>query len=210
PLMLSVVKPRRQRAARHPFLAPPWDEDHPAMRRIDATLPADHQARWLVRLVSQLDLTALRLSYAGYGSLAYPVDLLLACVLFMYSQGDRSPAPWARLARFDDQCKWLLRGLFPSRCRLYAFRDRLEPFLNDWHQQLLRRAIAQGITSAARGSLDGTLVAALASRHQLMSPRRVDRRLLLLRLLVWLDGEGPQPDLAARLAELPRLLLGPA
>ena len=205
--MLSGVKSPRHRAVRHPFLTPPWDEDHPAMRRIDATLPADHHARWLLRLVSQLDLTALRLCYANRGSLAYPVEPLLAFVLLMYSQGELSPARWAHHAKYDDQAKWLLRGLLPSRSRLYAFRDRLEPFLDEWHQQLLRWAIAEGITSAARGSLDGSLVAALASRHQLMSPRRVDRRLLLLRRLVWLEGEGPQPDLAARLADLPWLLV---
>ena len=76
--MLAVQKPRRKRSARDPFLVPLWADDHPALRRIDPTLPSDHHARWLVRVISHLDLTAFRLSYAGYGSLAYPVELLLA------------------------------------------------------------------------------------------------------------------------------------
>jgi transposase len=189
-LMLSVCPPRRKSAKRHPFLAPLWDDHHPAFRRINSTLPRDHHARWLVTVVSHLDLTAFRLSYAGYGSLAYPVELLLAFVLFVYSQGILSPAEWARRARYDDQCKWLLRGLQPCRSQLYTFRDRVEPFLDDWHQQLLAWAIAARITTAARGSLDGTFVAALASRHRLLSVRRVDRRLALLCLLVWLDEQG--------------------
>src|SRR4051794_31792687 len=111
PLMLPLPKPSRKRSTRHPFRDPLWDDDHPAFRRIDATLPPDHHARWLVRVVAQLDLPAFRLSYAGYGSLAYPVELLLAFVLFVYSKGLLSPAEWARQARYDDQCKWLLRGL---------------------------------------------------------------------------------------------------
>ena len=205
--MLSVPKPRRKPSARVPFRVPLWDEDHPAFRRIDPTLPSDHHARWLVSVVSHLDLTAFRLSYAGYGALAYPVDLLLAFVLFMYSKGFLSPAEWARQARYDDQSKWLLRGLQPSRSQLYTFRDRVEPFLDDWHKQQIAGAVAQGITAAARGSLDGTFVAALASRHQLLSCRRVDRRLLLLRLLVWLDGDPAPADLSTRLESLPELVL---
>jgi transposase len=205
--MLPLQKPPRKRSTRHPFRDPLWDDDHPACRRIDATLPSDHHARWLVRVVAQLDLTAFRLSYAGYGSLAYPVELLLAFVLFVYSKGLLSPAEWARQARYDDQCKWLLRGLQPSRSQLYTFRDRVEPFLDDWHRQLLRWALVEGITTARRGSLDGTFVAALASRHQLLSSRRVDRRLLLLRLLVWLDGVPDQADLGTRLECLPERLL---
>jgi transposase len=205
--MLSLPKPPRKRAARHPFLAPLWDDDHPAFRRIDSTLPPDHHARWLLRVVAQLDLTAFRLCYAGYGSLAYPVELLLAFVLFVYSKGLPSPAEWARQARYDDQCKWLLRGLQPSRSQLYTFRDRVEPFLDDWHRQLLRWAVVEGLTTARRGSLDGTFVAALASRHQLLSVRRVDRRLLLLRLLVWLDGVEDPADLGTRLGRLPEWVL---
>lgn len=204
--MLSVQPSRRKPAQRSPFLAPLWDDDHPAFRRIDATLPGDHHARWLVRVVSRLDLTAFRLGYAGYGSLAYPAELLLAFVLFLYSKGILSPAEWARQARYDDQCKWLLRGLQPSRSQLYLFRDRVEPSLDDWHRQLIAWAIDEGITRASRGSLDGTFVAALASRHQLLSVRRVDRRLLLLRLLVWLDTQG-QTDRAMRRQDLGELLL---
>jgi transposase len=203
--MLPIPKPRRKAAARHPFRTPLWDDQHPDYQRIDATLPSDHHARWLRAVVTRLDLTAFRLSYAGYGSLAYPVELLLALVLFLCSEGTLSPAQWAEQTYFDDRCKWLLRGLRPSRSLLYTFRDRVEPFLDDWHKQIIAWAVAEGITSAARGSLDGTFVAALASRHQLVSVRRVDRRLVLLRLLVWLDGS--QARLVQPWQYLPELLL---
>jgi transposase len=204
--MLAVPEPRRNPSTRHPFRDPPWSDDHPAWQRIDATLPADHHARWLLRVVARLDLAALRRSYAGCGSLAYPVELLLAFVLFLYAKGILSPAEWARRACSDDQSKWLLRGLQPSRSQLYTFRDRTEPYLDDWHKQLLAWALAEGIPSASSGSLDGSFVAALASRHQLHSGRRLDRRLGLLRWLVWLDASG-HADLATRLQDLPELVL---
>jgi transposase len=203
--MLSLQKPPRKPAARHPFCSPLWDDNHDDFKKIDSTLPQDHHARWLVTVVSHLDLTSFRRSYAGYGSLAYPVELLLVFVLFMYSKGHLSPAQWATQARYDDQSKWLLRGLLPSRSRLYVFRDRVEPFLDGWHKQLLNWAVVEGVTKASSGSLDGSFVASLASRHQLMSVRRVDRRLLLLRLLVWLEHDNS--DLARRLEDLPEMLL---
>ena len=205
--MLLLPTPRRKPSARHPFLAPLWDDDHPDFRRIDLTLPPDHHARWLAAVVSHLDLTSFRLSYAGYGSLAYPPQPLLAFVLFMYSKAILSPAQWHNQVHYDDQAKWLLRGLRPCRSQLYSFRDRVEPFLDDWHKQLIRWAILEGITTATRGSLDGSFVAALASRHQLMSPRRIDRRLLLLRLLVWFEDDHVDADLATRLEDLPELVL---
>jgi transposase len=207
PTMLPPRAAGRQRSSRHPFLPPLWEDDHPELLRIDASLPAGHHARWLAGVVGHLDLGPLRRSYANRGSLAYPPELLLAFVLFMYSKGLLSPADWAEQARYDDQAKWLLRGLRPSRSQLYTFRDRTEPSLDAWHRQLLAWAVAEGITSAARGSLDGTFVAALASRHRLLGPRRLDRRLLLLRLLVWLESGPDQPPLAARLAQLPELVL---
>jgi transposase len=189
--MIATVKPRRQRSHRVPFLRPPWDDDHPDFRRLDQQLPADHHARWLRQAVARLDLTPLRRAYANRGSLAHPPEQLLPFVLFMYAKKLASPAEWFRQARHNDEAKWLLRGLRPGRSALYAFRDRTEPFLDRWHKQLLDWAVAQGITSGRRGSLDGTFVAALASRHRLLRAPTLDGRLALLTLAVELDGYSP-------------------
>jgi transposase len=205
--MLSTPMSRRKRSARNPFRAPVWDDQHPDFQRIDALLPAEHHARWLRRVVAQLDLEAFRLGYAGYGSPAYPVEPLLAFVLFMYSKGILSPAEWVNRATYDDQARWLLRGLLPSRSLLYRFGERVEPFLDDWHAQFIAWALFEGLTSAACGSLDGTLIAALASRHRLLSCRSVDRRLLLLRLLVWFDEQQLPCNLATFLDDFAAWLL---
>jgi transposase len=208
PAMLAAPTPRRKPSARDPFRGAPWQDDYPELCRIEADLPEDDHARWIARVVDHLDLGPLRRSYAGSGSLAHPVERLVPFVLWAYSEAILSPAQWAKLARFDDRAKWLLRGLVPSRSRLYSFRDRLGPFLDGWHGQLISWAIAEEITTASRGSLDGSFVAALASRHRLMGVRRVDRRLLLLRLLVWLEGGPGAGGLAARLEALPEQALG--
>lgn len=199
--MVVIRAVRRQRSTRDPFRTAPWDENHPEFCRIDAMLPADHHARWLRSVVSHLDLAPLRRSYANRGSLAYLPELLLPFVLFMYSHAILSPAEWAKHVMYNDQSKWLLRGLRPSRSQLYTFCDRVEPYLDDWHAQIVAWAIFEKITTAERGSLDGTLVAALASRHRLLSCRRVDQRLLLLRLLVWGDDNQIPCDLTTFLED---------
>ena len=62
--------------------------------------------------------------------------------------------------------------------RWYAFRDRGRArLLETFHRQILEGAMAQGLTTASRGSLDGTLIAAHAWRHALGHLSRLRRRL---------------------------------
>jgi hypothetical protein len=58
----------------------------------------------------------------------------------------------------------------------YAFRDRIAPYLVDWNRQVLAQAVAQGRTPAERGALDGTTIAADASRRRLLDESTLQRR----------------------------------
>lgn len=191
--MLPSKSGGRKRSTRATFRQAQWDNEHPAFRRIDSDLPTDHVVRWIVEFVSHLDLEPLRCSYANCGSQANHPDFLVPFILYMYSRGILSPARWVAIARYDDQAKWLLRGLRPGRSQLYDFRNRLGPFLAAWHKQLIDWALAGNITTATSGSLDGTFVASLASRHRLFGFRALHRRLMLLHLAVWLDDVAVNP-----------------
>jgi hypothetical protein len=120
----------------------------------------------------------------------------------MFSHKVLSPAEWFRKARWDDQAKWLLKGFLPSRSTLYDFRDRLAPYLDSWHQQLIFWAKQEELTKANSGSLDGSTIAALASRHRLLGQSGLDRRLLLLQLAVFADSTPAVPPVAPALALL--------
>ena len=108
--MLVVSKSGRKPPSRYPFRAPCWHDDHPDWPRIDPSLPADRHARWLAGVVSRLGRTAFRLSYQGYGSLAYPVEILPAFVPLMYPRAIPSPAAWADEACHNGPSKWPPRG----------------------------------------------------------------------------------------------------
>ena len=89
------------------------------------------------------------------------------------------------------------------RSRWYAFRDRVGPLLETFHRQILEGAVAQGLTTASRGSLDGTLIAAHASRHRLVNLSRLRRRLEELDRVIAADktrqDPGPIPGWMARI-----------
>jgi transposase len=159
------------------FAPPPWDDDHPRWREIDTRLEADHLARRIDHAVARLDLADLYAAYAGTGSSAYRPELLLRVVLYEMRRGHGSPATWYEDARLYDPVRWLLRGSTPSRTCWYAFRDRLGPVLPALQRQPLAAALAEGLTPATRGALDGTVVAANASRHKVLNAAKLQERL---------------------------------
>jgi transposase len=167
---------RAANSARPRFRTPPWHDDHPAKRELEQRLQPDHLARSLDLLVPRLDLTALRAAYRGSGSAAHPPDRLLRVVLYELRRGRHRPAQWHTDARECEPARWLLRGARVARSCWYAFRDRVAPLLLDLNAQVLALAQAAGLTGATRGAADGTLVAANASRHKLLTPATLAKR----------------------------------
>lgn len=146
-------------------LQPPDPDWYPLDDRRDR----HHVARLILHALHDLDLRPLFAVYTGRGSPAYPPHRLLAAVLYELHHGQRSPAQWCRHAQESDPLRWLLGGHTPSRTAWYDFRDRIADAVLPLVQQVVRRAIADGFTPANRAAIDGTLIAANASRHQLQS-----------------------------------------
>ena len=142
------------------FAAPPLTTESEEWQALDQRLPPDHLARRIAHAVEMLDLDPLLDSYLGVGEKALRPDLLLTLVLYEMHSKRPSPAQWTKDARESEPVRWLLFGLEPSRARLYDFRDRLAPYWENWNAQVLQQAFTEGMTSAARASLDSSSVAA--------------------------------------------------
>ncbi|MBV8558518.1 MAG: IS1182 family transposase [Planctomycetaceae bacterium] len=179
--------PRRDRPALERFAPPPWDRHSPQWLEIEDTLPADHRARAIDEAVDQLDLTDLFASSAGVGSKAHRPDLMLKIVVSEIQTGRHSPDQWAQDVHDRRSLQWLGLGITPSRTRFYAFRDRIGPRLEALNRQVLEAALIQGLTTARPGALDGTLIAANASRHRLVNLARLQRRLAELDRVIAAD-----------------------
>lgn len=186
------------------FAEPPWNRHSPAWLDLDARLPHDHLARQIAHLVEQLDLTDLYASYAGCGSRPYRPDLLLKVILYEVWRGHHRPADWARDVQENEPLRWLAFGCTPARARWYAFRDRLDQHLPGWNRQVLQQALHEQLTPAQRAALDGSDVAANASRHRLVNATTLQQRLERLDAALAADAQGqPPPAVPGWMAQRP-------
>lgn len=172
------------------FADPPWDRNSPQWIDIDHRLEHNHLARFIDEAVGLLDLRPLFRSYHRCGSQPYNPALMLKIVMYKLAHGHCRPAPWAKECRLHDELKWLGFGICPSRSRFYHFVDRLGAWLDTWLRQVMDLAVARGITIATRAALDGSTIAANASRHRMLNRKTLDKRLAQLEEVVAADKEG--------------------
>jgi transposase len=187
---MIAIRERHGKDADHRFAEPPWDEHTLRWQEIDRCLPADHLARQIDQVIEELDLAGLCATYVGRGNKALWPDLLLRLVLYEMQRGRQSPAEWFLDARESEPLQWLLFGMKPSRTALYEFSDRLERFWDDWNQQTLHGAQEQGVSLGDRVAVDGTLIAALASRHRMVNQKTLTDRLEALKQVVAANESG--------------------
>ena len=197
---------RRERRCKQPvrFAEPPWDRHSPQWIALDEELAEDHVAREIVAAVADLDLTQVRESYSASGSPPHPPDLMLAMILIELRRGRRSPSQWDRDTRYDKVAQWAGFGLRPARSCWYEFCDRMAPFVDELNRQVLHKARRLGITTAERATLDGSAVAANASRHRVLNESRLRKRMQALHEAIRAGEEGlPVGALPAWMAKSP-------
>jgi transposase len=130
-----------------------------------------------VAALDRLDLSPLFDSYSGRGSAAICPKRMLAVVLIEKHRGRPSPAQWFVDLRESLVLQWAGFGIRPSRSVCYEFRDRLGPLLEHWNRQVVEQAIESGLTDASEGAIDGSTIAACASRHRLLNQSQLLRRI---------------------------------
>ncbi len=125
-------------------------------------------------------------------------DLLLKLALYEHCRGRTKPIQWYRDLKSDLKAQWLTFGMQVTPITLYRFRDRVEPFLQDWHKQLLELAVAEDVIDGQQASIDGTTVAANASRRKLANMQQVEQRLEQLEQAMSSSGEMKSDDSASQ------------
>jgi transposase len=161
--------------------------------------------REIARLADEeLNLDALIRTYSGRGSKPHRPDLLLKLVVYEHWQGRVQPVQWKKDLKENKATQWLVYGMRPSQTTLYEFRDRVQPLLQDLNQQVIRAAIDEGHTAGSCAALDGTTVAANATRHRMINLATVEKRLEILdrELSEAEPAEEPTPAVKPAEAEL--------
>jgi hypothetical protein len=175
--MIAATEPA-DKASQQVFAQPRWTKESRAWQKLDRELAADHPARWIVAAIEGLiDVRPLFASYRAGGSDAIPPDLMLKMVLVEMWSKRQLPAEWFKDARDGNAAvAWAGMGLCPCLTSWYNFHDRVASFLPEWFRAVVQFAVEHEITTGRRGALDGTFVAANASRHHLLNEGRLESR----------------------------------
>lgn len=132
-------------------------------------LPANHLARFVSEIVSQLDLTVLKETYAGRGSSAYHPEMLLALLVYGYATGVFSSRQLERSTYDSVAFRYLAANTHPDHDTLANFRKRFLPELESLFVQVLLLAQGMKLLKMGKVSLDGTKIHANASKHHALS-----------------------------------------
>ena len=132
-------------------------------------LPENHLARFVVDIVSQLDLWPLVSAYTGRGSDAYPPGTLLALLFYGYATGVFSSRK-LETATYDSVAfRFITANTHPDHDTIATFRKRFLEELKPLFAQILTIAHTMGVCKLGKISLDGTKVKANASKHKALS-----------------------------------------
>jgi transposase len=153
-----------------PFLMPPALQDW---------LPEGHLARFLAEVADTLDLSEI---YAGYGRRdgrglsAYHPLLLTRLLLYAYCTGRVSSRGIEKATHEDVGFRYLAANQHPDHDTIATFRkDHLES-LAKLFVQVLELCREAGLVKLGAVALDGTKVAANASRSQSSDYEKLQRR----------------------------------
>lgn len=146
-------------------------------------LPADHLALFISDVVDELDLSAIRHAYDeadGRGQPPYHPAMMVKLLLYAYCVGRPSSRKIERATHEDVAFRVLVADQHPDHDSIAAFRQRHLDALGALFGQVLRLCQAAGLVSLGHVALDGTKLAANASKHKAMSYARMtdaERRL---------------------------------
>jgi Transposase and inactivated derivatives len=136
---------------------------------IDDWLPEAHLARFVVDVVSQLDLRPLMASYKENGELAYPPSMLLALLFYGYATGTFSSRALERKTYDAVDFRYISANTHPDHSTISAFRKRFLDDLQPLFLQILSIAAEAGLLKLGTICLDGTKMKANASKHKALS-----------------------------------------
>jgi transposase len=155
------MEPRFKDTDRHSlFLMPPSLEDW---------VPEDHLARFVVDMVSRLDLSPIRNSYAGRGSDAYPPSMMTALLFYSYATGVFSSRKIEQGTYDSVALRYVAVNTHPDHDTIATFRRRFLKELKVLFTQILLVSHEMGLMKLGSVSLDGTKIKANASKHHALS-----------------------------------------
>jgi transposase len=147
----------------------PIERDQPFVIPVQEWLAEDHLARFVVTILSGLDVSTLEASYSGGGSAPYSPRMMLAFLFYGYATGTFSSRKLEQATYEQIPVIYITGNTHPDHNSINTFRKRFMEEMKDLFTQILMRAYALGALRLGDVSLDGTKIHANASKHKSLS-----------------------------------------
>jgi transposase len=142
-------------------------------------LPEKHLARFIAGVVAELDLSELLREYArkdGRGAIGYHPEMMVRILLYGYAVGVRSSRGIEQATYEDVAFRYLSADQHPDHDSIAEFRKVHLELLSKLFYQALQLCQKAGLVKLGQVALDGTKVAANASRHQSRNYKRLNEQ----------------------------------
>jgi transposase len=150
-----------------PYLMPPSIQDW---------LPVNHLARFIVDVVSELDLRPFRDSYRlKGGTKPYDPSMLLSLLFYGYATGMNSSRKLEIASYENIPVRYICGNTHPDHDTIANFRKRFLDEIGNCFVQILTLAKELNFLNLGNVSIDGTKMKANASKHSAMSYAHASR-----------------------------------
>jgi transposase len=151
--------------------------DYEATLNVAVTLreavPVNHLARFVVDVITQLDLRPIYVRYASVGGVAIAPEILLGLLFYGYATGVFSTRKIERATTENLAFRYVASGLHPDHDTIAHFRKTFLNEIQELFVQILLLAQTAGVFELGNISLDGSKIRADASKHHAVSYKRL-------------------------------------
>jgi transposase len=136
-------------------------------------LPPNHLARFVVDIISQLDLSSIYGRYGAQGGEAIAPEILLGLLFYGYATGVFSSRKLEKATYESIPFRFIAGNLHPDHDTIAHFRKTFLTELKEMFVQILLLAQAVGGLKLGNLSLDGSKIHADASKSKAVSYKRL-------------------------------------
>src|SRR5258708_1492574 len=155
------------------FEKPDYDGVLKTTIQVGEALPEDHLARFVVRVVSVLELGPIYGRYANVGGRAIAPEVLLGLLVYGYANGVFSSRRIERETYENLAFRFVAGGLQPDHDTIANFRKTFLGEIEALFVQVLLLAQEVGVLKLGNISLDGSKIHADASKSKAVSYKRL-------------------------------------
>jgi transposase len=147
--------------------------DRSATGSVEEWLADNHLSRFVVQVVSQLDLSAITTQIGNRGGSVYSPEMMVSLLFYSYASGTYSSRKIERQTHESIPVRYICGNHHPDHDTIANFRKRFFHDLSDLFVQILLYAQELGFGHVGQVNVDGTKIAANASKHSAMSLQRI-------------------------------------